>query len=168
MANQLPEGGQAGPLVAQAVERMAAAKIAMGLPPLAVLALYGLVQSFRHGFQPSEHVVFLMGALISMVAMVAYGLQAVSRILEKPSRWGGLVFAGGFVPLLFAGYVIVTRILYLVQLGGTAGLGPVAGNLGLLALAAWCISAQRKLNGVHLLAREMAGVGRTGLERGAP
>ena len=110
----------------------------------------------------------MIGAVLSMVAMVAYGLQAVSRVLEKQSRWEGLVFAGGFVPLLFAGYVIVTRILYLVQLGGTAGLGPIVGNLGLLALAALCVRAQRKLNGVYLLASEMAGVGRTGLERGAP
>jgi hypothetical protein len=168
MANQLPEGGQAGPLVAQAVERMAAAKIAMGLPPLVVLALYGLVQSFRHGFQPSEHVVFLIGALVSMVAMVAYGLQAVSRVLGKLSRWSGVVFAGSFLPLVFSGYVIVTRILYLARLGGTAGLGPVVGNLGLLALAALCVRAQWKLIEVHLLAREMAGVGKMGLERGAP
>ena len=168
MANQLPENGQAGSLVAQAVERMAAAKIAVGLPPLAVLGLYGLVQSVRHGFQPSEHVVFLVGAVLSMVAMVAYGLQAVSRVLEKPSRWGGLVFAGSFVPLLFAGYVIVTRALYLFRFGDTWGLGPVAGDLVLLALAAMCVRAQWKLTEVHLLAREMAGVGRMDLDRGAP
>ena len=168
MANQLPEDGQAGSLVAQAVERMAAAKIAVGLPPLAVLGLYGLVQSIRYGFQPSEHLVFLIGAVLSMVAMVAYGLQAVSRVLEKQSRWGSLIFAGSFVPLLFAGYVIVTRVLFLFRLGGTADLGPVAGNLGLLVLAAMCVRAQWKLIEVHLLAREMAGVERMGLERGGP
>ncbi len=154
--------------MAQAVERMAAAKIAMGLPPLAVLGLYGLVQSVRYGFQPSEHLVFLIGAVLSMVAMVAYGLQAVSRVLEKQSRWGGLVFAGSFVPLLFAGYVIVTRVFFLFRIGGTAGLGPIVGNLGLLALAAMCVRAQWKLTEVHLLAREMAGVERMGVERGAP
>ena len=168
MANPVPEAGQARPLVAQAVERMAAAKIAVGLPPLGVLGLYGLVQSIRYGFQPSEHLVFLIGAVLSMVAMVAYGLQAVSRVLEKRSRWGGLVFAGSFVPLLFAGYVIVTRVFFLLRLGGTAGLGPVVGNLGLLVLAAMCMRAQWKLSEVHLLAREMAGVERMGLERGAP
>jgi hypothetical protein len=168
MAKQLPEQAQAGSLVAQAVERMVAAKIAMGLPPLAVLGLYGLVQSIRHGFQPSEHLVFLIGAVLSMMAMVAYGLQAVSRVLEKRGRWGGLVFAGSFLPLLFAGYVIVTRVLFLFRLGGAAGLGPVVGNLGLLALAAMSMRAQWKLTEVHLLAREMAGVERMGLERGAP
>ena len=168
MANQVPDDAQAGSLVAQAVERMAAAQIAVGLPPLAVLGLYGLVQSLRHGFQPSEHVVFLIGAVLSMVAMVAYGLQAVSRVLEKQGRWGGLVFAGSFVSLLFAGYVIVTRVFFLFRIGGTAGLGPIVGNLGLLALAAMCVRAQWKLTEVHLLAREMAGVERMGLERGAP
>ncbi len=168
MANQLPEHGQAGPLVAQAVERMAAAKMAAGLRPLAVLGLYGLVQSVRHGFHPSEDMVFMIGAVLSMVAMVAYGLQAVSSILEKPSRWGGLVFAGSFVPLLFAGYVIVTRVLYLMRLGATVGLGPAVANLGLLALAAMCVRAHWKLIEVHLLAREMAGVGRVRLDRGVP
>ena len=168
MANQIPEPGHPASLVAQAVERMAAAKLAVGLPPLAILGLYGLVQSVRHGFQPSEYVVFLIGAVLSMVAMVAYGLQAVSRVLEKPSRWGGLIFAGSFVPLLFAGYVIATRVLYLFRFGGTGGLGAVAGNVALMVLALMCARAQWKLVEVHLLAREMAGVGRIGLEREAP
>ena len=168
MANQLPEDGHPLSLVAQAVERMAAAKIAVGLPPLVILGSYGLVQTVRQGLQPSEHVVFMIGAVLSMVAMVAYGLQAVSRVLEKPSRWSGLIFAGSFVPLIFAGYVIVTRVLYLFRFGGTGGLGPVAGNVLLMALAAMCVRAQWKLTEVHLLAREMAGVGRVGLERGAP
>jgi hypothetical protein len=35
-------------------------------------------------------------------------------------------------------------------------------------LAAVCMRAQWKLSEVHLLAREMAGVERMGLERGAP
>ncbi len=168
MANQLPEDGQTGSLVAQAVERMAAAKIAVGLPPLAVLGIYGLVQSVRYGFQAFEHVVFLIGAVFSMVAMVAYGVQAVSRVLEKPNRWGGLIFAGSFVPLVFAGYVIGTRVLFLFQIGGASGLGPVVGNLGLLILAVISMRAQWKLIEVHLLAREMAGVERMSLERGAP
>ena len=110
----------------------------------------------------------MIGAVLSMVAMVAYGLQAVSRVLEKPSRWGELIFAGSFVPLLFAGFVIVTRVLYLFRFGGTGGLGAVAGNVALMVLAAMCARAQWKLVEVHLLAREMAGVGRTGLEREAP
>ena len=168
MANQLPEHDYPVSHVAQAVERMAVAKIAAGLPPLAVLGLYGLVQSVRQGLQASEPVVFMVGAMLSMVAMVTYGLQAVSRVLEKPTRWRGLIFAGSFVPLLFAAYVILTWVLYLFRFGGTGGLWPVTGNLVLLVLAAMCVRAQWKLIEVHLLAREMAGVGRMGLEPGAP
>ena len=168
MVNRRPNNEDPTSLVVKAVERMVAAKIAVGLPPLAVLGLYGLVQSFRDGFQPSEYMIFLIGAVLSMVAMIAYGMQAVSRVLEKPSRWGGLIFAGSFVPVLFAGYVIVTRVFYLTRLGGSVGLGPIIGNLGLLLLAAMCARAQWKLTEVHLLAREMAGVGRIGLGRGAP
>ncbi len=168
MVNRLPEDTDPASLVAKAVERMVAAKIAVGLPPLAVLGLYGLVQSFRDGFRPSEHLIFMLGAVLSMVTMIAYGLQAVSRVLEKSSRWEGLIFAGSFVPLIFSGYVIVTRLFYLFRLGDSVGLGPIMGNLGLLVLAGMCARAQWKLTEVHLLAREMAGVGRMGLERGAP
>jgi hypothetical protein len=142
MVNQLPEHDYPVSHVAQAVERMAAAKIAAGVPPLAVLGLYGLAQSVRQGLQVSEPVVFMVGAVLFMVAMVAYELQAVLRVLEKPTRWGGLIFAGSFVPLLFAAYVIVTRVLYLFRSGGTGGGGLVAGNLILLVLAVLCVRAQ--------------------------
>ncbi len=151
--------------MAQAVERMAAAKIAVGLPPLGVLAVYGLVQSVRSGFQLPDHVMLMIGAVLSMVAMVAYGLQAVSNVLEKPNRWGGLTLAGSFVPILFGGYVIVSRIFNLVQIGAERGLGPILGNLGLMLLAVMFLRAQWKLMEVHLLAREMAGVARMGLDR---
>lgn len=151
--------------MAQAVERMVAAKLGVGLPPLALLGLYGLVQWVRNGLQPSESVVMLTGAVLSMVAMVAYGLLAVSMILEKSSRWDGLASAGGFVPFLFTGYVIVTRILYVLPTSEPTGLGPIAVNLILLVLAAMCGWAQWKLIEVHLLAREMVGVGGVGLDR---
>ena len=165
MANPIPEPGQGGALVAQAVERMAAAKIAVGLPPLGVLAVYGLVQSVRSGFQLTDHIVLMIGAVLSMAAMVAYGLQAVSNVLEKPNRRGGLIFAGSLVPILFGGFVIVSRVVDLLQIGAERGLGPVLGNLGLMLLSAMFLRAQRKLREVHLLAREMAGVARLGLDR---
>lgn len=168
MPNPAPQDRPAGPLVAQAVERMAAAKIAVGLPPLALLGLYGLVESVRGGLRPADPAIMLIGALLSMVAMVAYGLQAVSTVLERTSRWSGLIFAGSFVPLLFAGYVIVTRVLFLLPAGGTTGLGPMVLHLVPLVLAAMCARAQWKLIEVHLLAREMAGVGSVGLDPGGP
>ena len=168
MANPVPEAGESGPVVAQAVERMAAAKIAVGLPPLAVLGLYGLVQSLRFGLQPAEYVVMAIGAVISMAAMVFYGMQAVSMVLEKTSPWDGLIFAGSFVPVIFAGYIIVTQVLDLWQLGGTAGLGPVAVNVIIIVLAVMCLRAQWKLTEVHLLAREMAGVGGVRPDQGVP
>ena len=70
--------------------------------------------------------------------------------------------------IIFAGYVIVTRVLDLWQLGGTAGLGPVTVNVILILLAVMCLRAQWKLTEVHLLAREMAGVGGVRPDQGAP
>ena len=154
--------------MAQAVERMVAAKIAIGLRPLAVLGLLGLVQFLRNGLQPDEHVVLMVGAVLSMVAMVGYGLQAVSMVLEKPSRWDAVVVAGSFVPLIFAGFVIMTSIRDLTRLGAESGLGPIVADIFLLVLAAMCLRAQWKLIEVHRLAREMAGVGNIGPGQGVP
>ena len=141
MVNPVPEDGEVGPLVAQAVERMAAAKIAVGLPPLAVLGLYGLVQSLRYGLEPVEHVVMAVGAALSMAAVGFYGMQAVSTVLEKRNRWDGFVFVGGLVPVFFAGYVIVAGVLNLLRLGGSPCLGPVAVNVALLLLAVLSLRA---------------------------
>jgi len=102
------------------------------------------------------------------VAMIAYGMQAVSRVLKKQSRWGGLVFLESFVPLAFGWYVIVTRGLFLVRGGATGGLGPALGSVAFMVLAAIWLRAQWKLIEVHLLAREMAGVGRISLDRSIP
>lgn len=168
MADPVPDPPQSGPLVAQAVERMAAAKIAVGIRPLAVLGLFGLVQFLRNGLRPDEHMVLMIGAVFSMIAMVGYGLQAVSTVLEKTSRWDTMVVAGSFVPLIFAGFVIVTSIRDLTRLGAESGLGPVVANLFLLVLAAMCLHAQWKLIEVHRLAREMAGVGGIGPDQGIP
>ncbi|MCH7891091.1 MAG: hypothetical protein IH921_06270, partial [Gemmatimonadetes bacterium] len=63
---------------------------------------------------------------------------------------------------------IVAGVLNLWRLDGSPGLGPVALNVALLLLAAMCLRAQWKLTEVHLLAREMAGVGRMSLGRGGP
>lgn len=147
---------------------MAAAKIAVGLRPLGVLGLFGLVQFLRHGFRADQHLVMMIGALLSMLAMIGYGLQAVSTVLQKTSRWDALIVAGSFVPLIFAGYVMVTRGRELGQLGAASGLGPVVANLFLMVLAVMCARAQWKLIEVHRLAREMAGVGGIGRDQGIP
>ena len=169
MANQLPEDGQAGSLVAQAVERMAAAKIAGGPPsaggpralrpgavhPVRISAFRALgVLDRRRALDGGDGRLRVAGSLKSS-GETRRGTKLPAKI-RLPQR------------LCFAGYVIVTRVLFLFRLGGTADLGPVAGNLGLLVLAAMCVRAQWKLIEVHLLAREMAGVERMGLERGGP
>ena len=144
--------------VARAVERLAAARIGRALPPLAALAAYGLIQGVRFGLGSSDYLFVLVGAVASAGSMVAYGTEAVKRVMEKTSPWSGLISAGSFVPYLFAGYVGVTRALPLVRTGGELGTTVVAMNLALIVLAILCARAQWKLTEVHLLAREMAGL----------
>jgi GGDEF domain-containing protein len=112
MANQVPEPGHPASLVAQAVERMAAAMLAEGLPPLAILGLYGLVQSVRQGFQPSEYVVFLIGAVtfevpvdtrreaLQVADIAMYAVKHAGKDGIRHAVWDGepVASAGNSVP----------------------------------------------------------------------
>ena len=148
----------AGSEVAAAVERLTVARIGRALPPLAVLAAYGLIQSMRFGLGSADYLLVFVGALVSAGSMLAYGTEAVQRVMDKRSPWADLISVGSFVPYLFGGYLIVTRGQQLVQTAGELGAGGLAATLALILLAVLCIRAQWKLTEVHLLAREMAGL----------
>ncbi len=158
MENPASEKSSAGSEVAAAVERLAVARLGRALPPLAVLAAYGLIQSMRFGLGSADYLLVFVGALGSAGSMLAYGTEAVKRVMEKRSRWAGLISVGSFVPYLFGGYLIVTRGQQLVRTAGELGAGGLAVTLALILLAVLCIRAQWKLTEVHLLAREMAGL----------
>lgn len=147
--------------VAEAVERMVAKALARGLPPLAILGGYGFVTGLLGGFRDADPWILSVGALVSMITMAAWALQAVQKVLEKPGRWSTLSPVGAYVPLLFAGYVMVTRLLGLVGVIETGGGEAVLISVGVIALGGLCLRAQWKLTELHLLAGEMAGVART-------
>ena len=147
--------------VAEAVERMAATAIGRGLPPLAILGGYGLVRGVLGGFRAADPWILILGALLSVGTMVAWARRAVPRVLEQPRWWGLLSSSGAFVPLLFVGYVIVTRLLGLVGVTQTGGDEAVLISAVLIALGGLCLRAQWKLTELHLLAGEMAGVAQT-------
>ncbi len=153
---------QAGAEVVRAVERLAAARIGRALPSLALLAVYGLVQSVRLGFGSADYMIVFLGALLSAAATVAYGTQAVKRVMETRSPWSGLIDVGSFVPYLFGGYVVVTRGLQLVRSPSQLSGGGLVVALALMLVAVVCIRAHWKLTEVHLLAREMAGLAKLG------
>ncbi len=148
----------AGSEVARAVQRLAAARIGRALPPLVLLAVYGLVQSIRLGFTSSDHLVVLLGALASAGSMVVYGAEAVKRVMETRNPLAGLSYLGSFVPYLFGGYLVVTRGLQLVRTPGQLDTGGRLVAVALMLVGVLCIRAQWKLTEVHLLAREMTGL----------
>ena len=156
--NPASEMSSAGSEVAAAVERLAVARLGRALPPLAVLAAYGLIQSMRFGLGSADYLLVFVGALLSAGSMLAYGTEAVQQVMDKRNPWAGLISVGSFVPYLFGGYLIVTRGQQLVQTAGELGAGGLAATLVLILLAVLCIRAQWKLTEVHLLAREMAGL----------
>lgn len=112
----------------------------------------------RFGLGGSDYLFLFVGALASAGSMLAYGTEAVNRVMERKSPWTGLISAGSFVPYLFGGYLIVTRGLLLVRTGDELGAGGLAMTSALILLAILCARAQWKLTEVHLLAREMTGL----------
>ena len=144
--------------VARAVERLAAVRIGRGLPFVALIAVYGLTQGVRLGFLMEDYLVVLVGALLSAMCMVAYGTEAVGRVMDRENAWAGAIHVGGFVPYFFGGYLIVTRGLQVVSSSGQMSGGALLATLGLMLVAAFFIRAQWKLTEVHLLAREMSGL----------
>ena len=158
MENLASEMGSAGSEVASAIEGLVAVRLGRALPPLAVVAAYGLIQSMRFGVGSADYLLVFVGALVSAGSMLAYGTEAVKRVMEKRSTWAGLISVGSFVPYLFGGYLIVTRGQQLVRTAGGLGAGGLAVTLAVILLAILCIRAQWKLAEVHRLAREMAGL----------
>ncbi len=153
-----PGGGE----VARAVERLAAARIGRALPSLALLAVYGLVQSVRFGFGSADYLVVFLGALLSAASMVAYGTEAVNRVIGTKRPWSGLIHRGSLVPYLFGGYLFVTRALQLMRPSDRLNLGDLVVTLALMLVAVFCIRSHWKLTEVHLLAREMSGLAKVG------
>ncbi len=162
MENSNPKLSPAGSEVALAVERLAAARIGRALPALALLAVYGLLQSIRFGFASADYVVVFVGALLSAGSMVAYGTEAVKSVMDEKSSWAGLIYAGSFVPYLFGGYLIITRGLELSRSFDPFDAGGLVVTLALMLVAVLFMRAHWKLTEVHLLAREMAGLANIG------
>jgi hypothetical protein len=158
MENSAANTSSAGSEVALAVERLAAARIGRALPPLALLAVYGLIQSIRFGFSNSDHLVVFLGALASAGSMVAYGAQAVKRVMETRNSLAGLSYLGSFIPYLFGGYLFVTRGLQLVRSPGQLDTGGRLVAVALMLVGVLCVRSQWRLTEVHLLAREMTGL----------
>ena len=162
MENSASDLSPAGAEVARAVERLAAARIGRALPALALLAVYGLVQSIRLGFGSADYLVVFLGALLSGGAMVAYGAEAVRQVMETKSPWAGPIHMASFVPYLFGGYLVITRGVQLVRSSGQMDGGRLVVTVALILVAVLCIRAHWKLAEVHLLAREMAGLAHVG------
>jgi len=96
--------------VAFASQRQMADTIGRSSVPLLCVIGFAVVQGFRFGFLQRDYVVLLIGALVSMAAMVAYALVGLQRLLGKPKAlWMAVASAGGFIPYLYCCYLVFYR-----------------------------------------------------------
>ena len=92
-----------------------------GLLATLTLAIIGLVQGIRHGFN-HHYIIFLSGGIISPVVLIALPLHAAAVAAGKarrPSFVGMLVSFAGFIPYLLGVYLVLYEGLWrLSQLRG--------------------------------------------------
>lgn len=144
--------------VARAVQRLAARSVRRAAVPLGGLFLAGVISAARSGVsRPS--MILVLGALASGMVMLAYGVQAVRRVLGRPpGAWGPLFWVASWIPYLYGMYVMFgVGLRRLASPGLELALPGMFVALGYSVLGALMLRAQWKLSEVHLLAQEMTG-----------
>jgi hypothetical protein len=146
--------------VARVVQQLTAKHVGRGLIPLGFLAALGVVQGALRGFRGTVAVIVFFGALASAAIMLAYGVQAVRRVLGRPpGAWAPLFWVASFVPY---GYGVYVAFWLGFRRFSTTGFSMPAWELisstAFVILGLLCVRAQWKLSEVHLLAQEMTGL----------
>jgi len=148
------------PLIGQAIENLAAARVGRALFPLGLLFLVGVGEMMAgvRGW------VLAGGAPLAAAAMLAHGMRVVQRSVGRPRRpWMILASVGGVVPLALGLYVFGWR--------GLRGLSTFAGPRGVVEglfftlVGLWVLRAWTKLLELASLADAMTNADGTGGDR---
>lgn len=127
--------------LAHAAQRQMSETMGRSSVPLLTIVGFAVVQGIRNGFMQRDYLVLVIGALVSMAAMVAYAIVGIRRLLGKPKApWMFLASAGGLIPYLYCCYLVFYRGIWrLADLRFGFALTPVLSGiafalLGYLAL----------------------------------
>jgi hypothetical protein len=111
--------------VGSAIQDLTARRLGRGFVPLGFLLVLGVWGMVRHGPLAADHLFVAVGAPVSALAMLFYGLRAVRKAFGgADAAWMRLAAATGLFPFLYGLYLLAFR-----------GLRPLAGLPGAFAWA---------------------------------
>lgn len=144
------DDGAARRQVAEAIQKLAAARLGRAFVPLAALVLLGVahIAVGRGGF------VLAGGAALSALAMLAYGLQVVKQAFGHRRTAAMAAAAAGLVPAAYAVWVL--GWLGLRALAVASGLLPAGWALLHVALGLWLVRRWLQILELSRLAATMA------------
>jgi len=153
-----PGGVHRGPVpahvVGPAVQNLAAARLARGFVPLAVLFLSGVALTVTSSGVAPRGLALTLGAPAAGAATLAYGLRAVQRAFGRPPRpWMSVAALAGVVPPAFA--VWVMGWLGLRGLTAWGHPGPMVMGLAWTWLGAWVLTSWLRVHELDRLATAM-------------
>ena len=127
------------------------ARFARAFVPLTALPLVGIAGIIRP--VPSDSTLLVIGSIATSVAMLAYSVRAVQRVLGRAHRkWMGAALIGAGVPSVFALYVLAWQGLK--ELFGGDVLSSARATL-LAVLGVWTLGIWMEIVEVEQLARVM-------------
>jgi hypothetical protein len=141
-------------VVGPAVQNLAAARLARGFVPLAILFFAGIAVVLSSLGDARRGWVLALGAPVAAGAMLAQGLRVVQRAFGRPQRaWMRLTALAALVPPALAFWVI--GWLGLRRLADWAHPGPVLTGAAWSVLGAWVLRSWLRIVELERLARTM-------------
>jgi len=133
-----------------AIQNLMAARLGRAFVPLGVVFIVGLLRVL---LTPSADAWVPIGAVLSVLATLGYGLRVVQLALSRPSRaWMTLAQLGSLIPLGYALYLLGWEGLRLLSLSSL----PQFANATLHAvLGVWVLRSWMKVVEIERLARIM-------------
>lgn len=102
--------------------------IAKALMPLSIIIIYSAVQLFRKEYGRMDYAILIIGSIVSIVGFYALTFDILIYSIKKKQSWFASMLAlAGFIPYLFA--------LYLIFYKGLWSLKELRGGFSLMVLA---------------------------------
>jgi hypothetical protein len=119
--------------------------LSRAIVPVFAILVFASVQGIRIGFRASDYIFLIIGSIVSIIAMFAYGMVPILRARGSPKPgWMKLAAVGRFFPFLFLLYIFFYRGLWpLASLLSGFSLTPV------IKAIVFCGLGYRALNNFH-------------------
>ena len=115
--------------------------------PLIVIAVFAVVQLFRHGASGNDYLLLLIGSVVSAAGVVGYMITFLAFKKGQKSYVAMLLTAAGFIPYLFGSYLVFYRGLWqLKELLNGFSLGVILSSLFFIVVGWYAVKQLQELS----------------------